>query len=349
MDAIADDDNLRMIRDSVAAIVPPGGDLKRVRKLRFQPAAFDLEVFATMASMGWLGMRVPVERGGSGLGARELCIVAEGLGAGLIPEPFVPCATIAALLPDNELPSVLAGRRIVVPAWQEAASSDLDLVGSTRLEAGRVTGVKRFVAVAAAAHTFLVTTRQGLALVPRDQRGVSLQTIMTQDGGAVGTVTFDGAAATRIEGDFVRAFNDGALAMAAYLFGVTERMFGMALAHLTVRQQFGRLIGSFQVLQHRAADLKIQLELTRAVIAEAAQIVDRETDPDRKSSAVSRAKARASDTAMLMVREATQFHGAIGVTDEYDLSLFSRKVVTLYNSYGSSAAHRDRYALLNFT
>jgi alkylation response protein AidB-like acyl-CoA dehydrogenase len=348
MDTITDDDNLRMIRDSVAAIVPPDGDLMRVRKLRFQTAFFDPEVFATMASMGWLGMRVPVERGGAGLGARELCIVAEGLGAGLIPEPFVPCATIAALLPDDEMPAVLAGRRIVVPAWQEG-SSGIDLVGSTSLEGGRVSGVKRFVAAAAAAHAFLVTTRQGLALVPRDQPGVSLQTIMTQDGGAVGTVTFDGAVASRIEGDFVQVFDDGALATAAYLFGVTERMFGMTLAHLTVRQQFGRLIGSFQVLQHRAADLKIQLELTRAVIAEAARIVDREADPIRRSSAVSRAKARASDAAMLMVREATQFHGAIGVTDEYDLSLFSRKVVTLYNSYGSSAAHRERYARLNFS
>ena len=341
------DSSTALIRDSVGAIAPRGGDLERIRQLRFNAPGFAPDVFARMAELGWMGLRVPEERGGAGLGLAALCAVAEELGAGLVPEPFIACATIAPLLPDDELASVLGGESLVVPAWEEQAQG-IDLTGTVSASNGNVSGRKRFVVAADRADAYLVATTFGLALVPRDQPGVDVTMIGTQDGGFVGDVAFAHASARMIGGALDDAFDDGALATAAYLFGTTERMFDMALEYLKTRRQFGQPIGAFQALQHRAADLKIQLELTRATIGEAIRTADSTPDRNAKSSAISRAKARASDVAMLVAREATQFHGAIGITDELDLTLYTRKALALYNAFGSSAAHRARYAALNF-
>ncbi|MBX9654104.1 acyl-CoA dehydrogenase, partial [bacterium] len=121
----------------------------------------------------------------------------------------------------------------------------------------------------------------------------------------------------------------------------------IALDYIKVRKQFGRPIGSFQTLQHRAVDLKIQLELTRAVLNECSGLFDGSADLSTRQTAVSRAKARASDAAMLVAKESTQFHGAMGITDEADVGLYSRKILTLYNQYGTAAWHRSRYFSLN--
>src|SRR5919202_2287057 len=91
-------ESIRMIRDSAAAVAPPGGDLKRVRDLRFKDPGFDRGTLRQMGEMGWIGLRVPEERGGAGLGLSEACALAEALGAGLVPEPLIPCALSAGLL-----------------------------------------------------------------------------------------------------------------------------------------------------------------------------------------------------------------------------------------------------------
>src|SRR3954454_13141369 len=101
MSAAEQDDraeSIRMIRDSAAAVAPPGGDLKRVRSLRFQEPGFDAGLVRQMGEMGWIGLRVPEAQGGAGLGLGEMCALAEELGAGLVPEPLIPCAMSAGLL-----------------------------------------------------------------------------------------------------------------------------------------------------------------------------------------------------------------------------------------------------------
>jgi alkylation response protein AidB-like acyl-CoA dehydrogenase len=341
-----EDVNTRMIRDSVQAFVSRDGDLARIRQSRFKSPGFSQSMFVTMAELGWLGLRVPEVRGGVGLGVTALCAVAEGLGAGLVPEPLIACATVAPLLPDDQLNLVLTGEFMVVPAWQEGLLAMPHTLLTTAI-GGKVNG-KRFVAASDAADAFVVTTAQGLALVVREQKGVLVKPVGTQDGGFAGDIIFTDAQATMLQGSFDQAFADGALATAAYLFGAAERMFDITLDYLKTRQQFGKPIGAFQALQHRAAELKIQIELSRSVIAEACATVDSSADPKVKASAVSRAKARIADTASLIAREATQFHGAIGITDELDLTLFTRKILTVYNAYGTSAEHRSRYARLNF-
>jgi alkylation response protein AidB-like acyl-CoA dehydrogenase len=122
-----------------------------------------------------------------------------------------------------------------------------------------------------------------------------------------------------------------------------DRVFGITLEYLKTREQFGRKIGSFQALQHRSADLKIQLSLTRAVVDAAARTMDQSKDARERRAAVSRAKARASDAASIMTRGCIQLHGGIGYTDAADPGLFLRKMMVLAPMFGSAPVHRARY------
>ncbi len=347
MDAAEErDESLRMIRDSAAAVAPRGGDLKRIRDLRFTETGFDRAIWRDMAEMGWPGLRLPEDSGGSGLGMAAFSALAEELGAGLVPEPLIPAAMAARLLPLDHLPAVLSGERIVIPAWQERPNS-VDATGATTLRDGRLTGKKVFVPMAAGADAFLVTVAGGLALVARDAPGLELATDQTQDGGHFGTLTLTDTPAEAIPGDPAEALDEAALATAAYLLGVMDRAFAMTLDYLKTRQQFGKLIGSFQALQHRAVDLQIQVALTRASVEAAAATLDGGAAPSLRQAVVSRAKARASEAAMLVTKQCIQLHGGIGYTDAYDVGLFLRKAMVLSSLYGPAALHRARFAAVS--
>jgi len=348
MGAVLDEtrDNLRMIRDSAASVVPRDKGLQRARALRYRQPGFDLGLWKAMCELGWAGLRVPEDRGGSGLGVTALCAVAQQLGAALAPEPLIPAAAAAQHLSGSHLTSVLRGETLVVPAWLERAH-DLDPAGQATVRANQVTGTKRMVAGALAAQAFLVTTRDGLALVERDAPGVTVTAVALHDGGFAADVAIAGAQAEPIPGTFDQTIEECALANSAYLLGAMEAAFDITLSYITVRKQFGKPIGSFQALQHRAVDMKIQLELTRAVIDEAARSLDHgRGSPSDRRALVSRAKMRAADTAMHIGKEAVQFHGAMGMTDESDVGLYIRKILSVHNDWGSTAAHRQRFAAI---
>ena len=336
-------ESLRMIRDSAAGIAPRTSDLKRIRALRFTEPGFDRSVWREMCEMGWLGLLVSEDQGGSGLGVQEFCALTEELGAALIPEPLIAAAMAARLLPFDSIPDVLSGERIVLPAWQEKPLN-IDLAaGGTVFANGRVSGKKVFVPMAAGADAFLVTVPGGLALVERNAAGVHLECQTTQDGGNSGTLTLDNAPATWIDGDPDQAFETACMATSAYLLGVMDRVFGITMDYLKTREQFGRKIGSFQALQHRSADLKIQVSLARATVNAAAKTQDESNDASVRKAAVSRAKARASDAASVVTRGCIQLHGGIGYTDAADPGLFLRKTMVLAPAYGASALHRARF------
>lgn len=339
-------ESVRMIRDSAAGIAPRTGDLGRIRALRFTDPGFDRDVWRQICEMGWPALRLPEEKGGSGLGMVEFCALCEELGASLVPEPLIQVAMAASLLGSDQRVPVLAGSHVVIPAVQERANT-FDAPPTARFTGGKVTGNKVFVPMAAGADAFLVTTADGLALIAQDAPGVSLTIERTQDGGNFGTLRFEDAPAEPVAGDIADALEDAALATAATMLGVMDRAFAMTLDYLKTRQQFGRVIGSFQALQHRAADLKIQLALTRASVESAAALLDAGGEPAQRKAAVSRAKARASDAGMVVTRQCIQLHGGIGYTDEYDVGLFLRKAMVLANLYGSAALHRARFAELS--
>ncbi len=301
-----------------------------------------------MAEMGWIGLRLPEERGGVGLGLREGLALQEELGRGLVPEPLVAGGLAAAMLActteEGLLAAVLAGERIVALAWQGGPDA-LRPSG----DPGRPL---LFVPLAhAAGHVLFPVERDGaLCLALAAAAEVEVVGQAQQDGSTLCTVRVPAGVGRIVSGDvrepLAAALDEAALLTAGFLLGVAERAFAITLDHLKGRRQFGQPLAAFQALQHRAADMKIQLTLSRASIEGAGEEVEAGAGPARRAAVVSRAKARAADTAVLVGREAIQMHGAIGWADECDVGLFTRKALVVANQFGSAMAHRARFARL---
>jgi len=141
-----------------------------------------------------------------------------------------------------------------------------------------------------------------------------------------------------------RAFDETLVMAGAELSGVMRRALDMSLDYMKTRVQFGKPIGSFQALAHRAVDLYIQRELSAAVLDDATALLDADPDPQQRAAIASRVKARCSDAGLRVTREAIQIHGAIGFTDEYDIGLYLKRAMVLSAWLGNGALHRRRYA-----
>lgn len=336
-------ENARLIADS-AAFLSGADRLARVRRRRGASESIDAGNWREAAELGWLGLRVAEEQGGIGFGTIELCALAEQLGRGLVAEPLIEAICIAPLLPDAARSAQIAGEAIVLPAVNERRGRFSE-APTTVSENGRVAGRKCYVPAAASATAYLVTTITGPALVPADGAGVAIAARQLQDGGTYGEIMFESASAEMLEGSFDAAGEEITLAIGAYLLGVMERAFEITRDYLGTRVQFDRPIGSFQSLQHRMVDLYIQIQLCRASIRTAAEILE-DGELHAARMAVSRAKARASEGAMLVTRQGVQMHGGIGFTDECDIGLYLRKAMVLAGYCGTAAVHRARYASL---
>ncbi len=359
------------LRDSVADFVKRGTDLARVRRLRGTAAEYDRTVWNEMAGLGWLGILVPEQYTGLGLGFAEAAIVAEGLARALAPEPFAAAVLAGAVLAegDNEalkqelLPQVVSGALIPALAWQERAGT-LDVAAietqAVAFEGGfRLNGEKRFVSGAAGADGYVVSAKsaRGIELfwIARGAPGAELRLEPLADGRHFGILTLSDAVVAREKtlagADTARAALEKALDHAAAiasaeLYGVMGRALEMSLDYMKTRVQFGKPIGSFQALQHRAVDLYIQQQLSSAVLEEVLCALDRNPDARTRAMLASRAKARCSDAGLRITREAIQIHGAIGFTDEYDAGLYLKRAIVLSAWLGNAALHRRRYARL---
>ena len=320
-------ESARMVRDSAAGFL----DVARARALRGTMPGFSADAWREMGALGWIGLLVPEEAGGSGLSMVEMCALAEELGRGLAPEPLIPCAISALLLGEagerEVLAQLLAGEAVVLIAWQDRANT---LAIGTDAKATR-----RFVPMAAGATHILLPVGDALHLV--DARDCDITTEATHDGGHLGTLR-PGAGRAIGRADVARALDRAALATSAYLLGGMEAAYAMTLAYLNTRQQFGKIIGSFQALQHKAVDTKLPIALTRAAVEEAAM----EPTP----ASCSRAKARASEAAMIVGQNCVQLSGGIGYTDQYDVGLYLRKAMVLAPAFGGAALHRARFIAL---
>lgn len=361
-----------LLRESVADFTARAGDIGRVRGLRGDPREHDRATWRQMAELGWLGILVPEEYGGLGLGLPEAAIIAEGLARVLAPEPYTAAAILAAsaiVHADNEalkaerLPQLVDGSLVPILAWQEQAGDCFGAATQTTatpFEGGwRLNGTKRFIAGAAGADAFVVSARTpaGVALfwVLRGEPGVSLELSEIADGRQFGELVLTDASVSRpgmlaTEKSAVQALARGidsaVICSAAELSGVMARSLEMSLDYLRTRVQFGKPIGSFQALQHRAVDLYIQRELASAVLDDALAALDQEPEPPRRAAVVSRAKARCAHAALLITREAIQLHGAIGFTDEYDVGLYLKRALVLAAWLGTAQDHRRRYGRL---
>jgi len=362
-----------LLRHSVADFVARGTDIARVRRLRGTAGEYDRGVWKQMGELGWLGILVPEPHGGLGLGLAEAAIVAEGLGRALAPEPFTAAAVLAVEAlggGDNQtlkaelLAPMVSGEMVPALAWQERpgmAEPTATETRAVRFEGGyRLNGSKRFIAGAAGAQGYVVsaqTDEHDLALfwVMAGTSGVTLTLETLADGRHFGMLALADVAVPRehvvaagsvAHAALERALDRAAAVASAELYGVMSRALEMTLDYLKTRVQFGKPIGSFQALQHRAVDLYLQQQLASAVLDEVIAALDQDPAPRVRSALASRVKARCSDAALKITRAAIQLHGAIGFTDEYDAGLYLKRAMVLAAWLGSATWHRRRYARL---
>jgi len=361
-------DTLRMVEEAAAGFARP--DAERARKSRDEHAGFDADVWKSFADMGWLAALPPEELGGVALGMEGAAIIAEWLGYGCYTEPYVAAGVMAAqcLLDcptgqtrDALVAALASGEALVTLAWQPAQGSlspgDCAIVAEQSGETLILDGQARFVVGGMVADTILVCARRGddLLLVAIDSGAgdIALTGEVATDGTQLAVLTLERlpVAADRVlaTGGAAHAALDtgivaGVLCTGAELLGLIERMMEITQDYLRTRKQFGKLIGSFQALQHRAVDMWIQKALTRAALRAAIGVFsDPASSADARSSAASSVKARASQAALLIAGQSVQLHGAIGTTDEYELGVYVNRALNLASQFGNAAAHRRRF------
>ena len=362
---------IQMLRDSAADFVRGNMDTKRLRERRGTLPGYDPALLEQMAELGWLGILVPEEHGGLSLGFAEMAAVLEELGKGLLGEPLASTVLAARLLLHGAndalkarlLPGIADASALPCVAWQEGLGG-LDQSGirtMVREDDGTfvLDGTKRFVAGAAGATGFIVSARAehahvGLYWVDAKAGGVTLRHEWRADETPSGVLELK---AVRVPAEDVlspagaeagaaleRAVDEAAVMASAEMVGVMEAALQMALGYMRTRVQFGKPIGSFQALQHKASDLYVQKELARAVLDDAVRELDGGSAPGERAQLASRCKSRASDAGLRVTREVIQLHGAIGYTDEYDAGLYLKRALVLSGWLGNSSAHRRRFA-----
>lgn len=383
---------INLLRESAVEFVRRNTDLKRYRARREQLPGFDPALMRQMAEMGWFGVLVPEAQGGLGLGLAELAVVVQELGKGLLAEPLVATTVLAgrvlaraprSAIRDQLLAGLADGSALPALAWQENAGAldptRIDTQARATEQGVRLVGGKRLVVGAADANGFLVTARAeqqlGLYWVAAKAAGLSISFEWRADGTPAGVLKLDEVlvpaeqvlmqAGAATVANVKRAIDEAAVLAGAEMLGVMEAALQMALGYMRTRVQFGKPIGSFQALQHKATDLYVQQELSRAVLAEALIVLgrghqdqadnqtdskadnqadDQADDPVKRSLLASRCKSRCSDAGLRVTREVIQLHGAIGFTDEYDAGLYLKRALVLSAWLGNASTHRRRFA-----
>ena len=364
-----------MLRDSARTWTQEKSPVTAFRKVRDAglPLGYDPAAFAEMAEMGWTGVIIPEEYGGSDFGYLSLGLVLEETGRTLTASPLLSSALAAASAiilggttaqKEAWLPKIAGGEAVGTLAVDEGPHHNPSKVAVKAAKAGAgytVSGAKTFVLEGMAANVFVVSARTSgaendkagisLFLVDASAKGVSRKALKLADSRGAANVSFDGAPAELLgeEGkgyELLEKVLDRARAgLAAEMLGSALQAFETTLDYLKVRVQFGQVIGSFQALQHRAAKMFTDLELARSCVEAALTAIDNNS-PD-VPELVSLAKAKMGDTLHLVSNEMVQMHGGIGMTDAHDAGLYLKRARAAEATYGGQSYHRDRYARLN--
>ncbi len=366
------DDDQTVLQDTIRDFVAEHAPVSHMRALRDaeDETGFSRDLWKQFAEMGFTGILIGEDQGGLGLGHVEAGVVLEQIGRNLSPSPFLTTAVAAveALKGTGQaerwFPGIIAGETVAALAIDEAAKHR-DSIAMTAERAGngfRLTGAKRFVAHGHTANLVIVAARtaggaddaDGITLfaVPKDAAGLSANAERLTDASLAARLDFDGvevdADAVIGEVDAGRAQLDrllraGRTGASAELLGVGGGAMDMTIGYMKQRKQFGTLIGSFQALQHRAAHLYSEMEVARAAVLKAQQLLD--LGHDKADEAVSVAKAMTALATTLSVQESVQMHGGIGMTDEYDIGFYMKRARVLAELFGDANFHADRLAI----
>jgi alkylation response protein AidB-like acyl-CoA dehydrogenase len=367
-------DDQKMLRETAASFLAEEGSIaKQLRHWRDTDCfdGFGHALWKQFGELGLNGIAIPESAGGLGLGATEAALVLEEIGRNLTPSPFLTTAIVAARAIEGTAhgerwyPGVLSGEAVLALAVDEGprhAPEQTSLAAKRQGNGFVLSGDKRFAVQAASADMIVAAARtsgvpgerEGITLfaVPKD--AASLENVHLADSSRAARLTFDEVALDadavigEVDGGWAplsRALDAGRAGAAAELVGVAAGASAMMLDYLKQRQQFGKAIGEFQALQHRAAHLYGEIEIARAAALKAAALLD--SGDERAELFVSVAKAKAAEVANLAVREGVQMHGGIGMTDEHDIGLYMKREAVLGELFGDVYYHRGRVAELS--
>ncbi len=364
-----------MLRDAARGFLGEKAPVSALRKLRDEDNkdGFSRDLWKEMAEMGWAGIVVEEEFGGSDFGFVGAGVLAEEMGRTLTASPFLSTSVLAATAlkkiasdahKQEHLPKIAAGETLFALAVDETAKHGPANIAMKAEKAGnafKLSGDKTFVADGHAADKIIVAARTAgapgekdgltLFLVDAAAKGLARERTVMVDSRGFARLSFDGVEATG--DDVIGEVDDGHMALegvlnagraglAAEMSGAAQQAFKMTADYLKERTQFGRALGSFQALQHRAAHLYSEIELMKSAVLKALQDLD--AHYGMAGIACSLAKAKAGEVAKLASQEAVQMHGGIGMTDEFDIGFYMKRIRVAQEMFGDAAFHADRMA-----
>jgi len=349
-----EDDLQQMLRGSAAAWAADAAGPETFRQFRASGRGFDPAMWAEMAALGWTGILLPEDKGGSGLGIAPALTLAEIFGRNLVAAPFIPAAVVSGTIlaraagEGTELAQALAeGQAAPLPAFRESATGLGANAPATEYRDGRLFGRKLFVPGWHEGAELLVSAQSGgkqlVALVQPAAAGLTTEARAMADGTLTADLNFDGVPARPIltgpaaEEALSRAQAHEALALSAMLEGLAAQLFEMTVDYVKSRVQFDKPLASFQVLRHALVDLHTQIELAGASWRRAARALD-EGLPSA-AQRIAAARARAARAAHGMGQAAIQYHGAFGYTEEADVGLYVNAILRLAAQGGSRRTH----------
>jgi alkylation response protein AidB-like acyl-CoA dehydrogenase len=367
----------QLLKESARGFLGEKAPVAALRKLRDSndPDGFSRPLWKEMAEMGWAGVLVGEAHGGADFGFVGAGIIAEEMGRTLTASPFLSTSILAATalrkfasrpLQDEYLPRIAAGAALFALAVDETGKHRPAKTAMTAEKSGnafRLTGDKTFVADGHVADKLIVAARTAgapgetdgltLFLVDGEAKGVAVERTQMVDSRNAARIRFDRVEATgddvvgEVDGGYAAlegVLAAGSAGLAAELSGSAQAAFEMTADYLRQRKQFGKVIGSFQALQHRAAHLYCEIELAKSAVLKALQELD--ANFGFAGAMCSLAKAKAGEVAKLASQEAVQMHGGVGMTDEYDIGFYMKRIRVAQEMLGDFAYHADRIARL---
>lgn len=364
-----------MLRESARGFLDEKAPVSALRKLRDERSddGFDRGLWKEMAEMGWAGILIDEEHGGANFGFVGAGVIAEEMGRTLTASPFHSTSILAATAlkkfgseaqRQENLPAIAAGEALMALAVDEAskhAPVKTDLKAEKSGNGFKLSGSKTFVADGHVADKLIVAARSGgsagemdgltLFLIDAKAKGVETERTVMVDSRNAARIDLNAVEATgddvigEVDGGYMAlegVLSAGRAGLAAEMSGAAQQAFQMTTDYLKERKQFGKVIGTFQALQHRAAHLYSELELVRSVVLKALQELDENFG--MAGITCSLAKAKAGEVAKLASQEAVQMHGGIGMTDEYDIGFYMKRIRVAQEMFGDGAFHADRIA-----
>jgi pimeloyl-CoA dehydrogenase small subunit len=366
-------DEQRLLADSVGRLMADTYSFEKRRALIREPEGYSAALWGKYAELGLLGLPFAEEFGGFGGGAVEVMLVMEAFGRTLALEPYLATVVLGGTAlrlagsrdqQEAVLPVVAEGAmKLAFAHGERQARYDLTDVTTTAVASGGgyvLEGGKSVVLHGDSADRLVVSARTGgargeaggisLFLVDSVANGVARRGYALRDGTRAAEISLSGVKVPA--GDLLgvageafpvirRVVEAGIAAMCAEAVGAMEAMQAMTLDYLKTRQQFGKPIGENQVLQHRSAEMLVALESARGMAMLAAMMVD-EPDEDERERNIAMAKVGVGQAGRFVSQQAIQLHGGIGMTEEYAIGHFFRRVMVIEHLFGDTAHHLDR-------